>query len=569
MRLRTRFAVALVVVAVVLSVTTLVGFTLYRDAIVTQERTDLSRTSESVAGQLQAVLDEKREIVRLWAQNREVSGHGTARQDAALATFVRTTAFSGVSVMRANGTMAAIESRGLDERGERELVGRSFADRTYFQRAMDGETYVSDPVDAESGNLIVTISTPLVERGETVGTFNAAFHVREGDLSDVVRERSSGTRGVWVFSGDRTVLAGGPSPTAADSELTANATVASTGWTVTTTTTGGSLSSRLWTVTVLQASAFVLVLLSLAVFGGWLYREYVHNVERLQGGFDALVAGDYGTRVALSGATEWDSVGDQFNDLSETLAQRRSEVSVLNRVLRHNLRNAMTVVVGNADRIEARTDDEEVAADARRIRHRGESLLDLAEHARALESSFGTRDDEATARPVRAIVEEAVAVVADEYPNATLTANVNLGIDGDDSSDSTGGEVRVPRGDLVLVVLDELLRNGVVHNDGDRPTVELTVAADAETVRLAVSDDGPGLPPVERRVLTGSIVETATQHGSGLGLWLVSWLVARVDGEVDVSTAGGTTVTLALPRVAADSSPAVSQSSGVDVPAED
>jgi len=112
MRLRTRFAVALVVVAVVLSVTTLVGFTLYRDAIVTQERTDLSRTSDSVAGQLEVILGEKREAVRLWGQNRELRGHGTARQDAALAAFVRTTAFSGASVVRANGTMVAIEARG-------------------------------------------------------------------------------------------------------------------------------------------------------------------------------------------------------------------------------------------------------------------------------------------------------------------------------------------------------------------------------------------------------------------------------------------------------------------------
>jgi len=565
MRLRTRFAVALVVVAVVLSVTTLVGFTLYRDAIVTQERADLSRTSESVAAQLQVVLDEKRETVRLWSQNPEVRDHGTARQDESLGAFVRTTAFSGASVIRANGTMAAIESRSLDERSERGLVGRSFTDRAYFQRGLEGETYVSDPIDAESGTLIVTISTPLVEHGETVGTFNAALHLREGDLSSVVSDRSSGTRGVWVFSGDRTVLAGGPSPTGVDTELTANATVGTTGWTVTSTTSGGSLSSRLWTVTVLQAGAFVLVLLCLAAFGGWLYREYVYNVERLRDGFDALVVGDYGTRVALSGATEWDRVGDQFNDLSETLAQRRSEVTVLNRVLRHNLRNAMTVVVGNADRIETRTDDDEVAADARRIRHRGESLLDLAEHARALESSFGARDDEATSRPVADVVEEAVAVVADEYPNAKLTTDVNTDVGPD--TDSTG-EVRVPSGDLVLVVLDELLRNGVVHNESDPPAVELTVTADEAVITIAVSDDGPGLPPVERRVLTGSIVETATQHGSGLGLWLVSWLVARVDGAVDVSTVEGTTVTLTLPRVDADDS-SDSRSNGIEAPAED
>jgi signal transduction histidine kinase len=562
-RLRTRFAVALVVVAVVLSVTTLVGFAFYRDAIVAQERTELSRTSESVAGQLEVVLDEKRGTVRLWSRNPAVSDHGTGRQDAALGTFVRNTGFSGASVMRANGTMSAMESRGLDERNEQTLVGRSFADRSYFQRAIEGETFVSDPVDAESGTLIVTVSTPLVERGETVGTLNAALHVREGDLSSIVEGRSSGTRGAWVFSGDRTVLAGGPSPTATDAELTANATVGSTGWTVTATTTGGSLSSRLWTVTMLQAGAFVLVLLCLAAFGGWLYRESVHNVERLLGGFDALVAGDYGSPIALSGATEWDRVDDQFNDLSETLAQRRSEVTVLNRVLRHNLRNAMTVVVGNADRIEARTDDGAIAADARRIRHRGESLLDLAEHARTLDSSFGAHDDEAAARPVRDVVEEAIAVVADEYPNATLTFDVNL--DGDTGTAPAGSEVRVPSGDLVVVVLDELLRNGIVHNDGDQPVVDLTVSADPDTVRLAVSDDGPGLPPVERRVLTGSIVETETQHGSGLGLWLVSWLVARVDGKVAVSTVDGTTVTLTIPRVRAGDSPAA-RSGGVDVP---
>jgi signal transduction histidine kinase len=546
MRLRTRFAVALVVVAVVLSVTTLVGFTLYRDAVVAQERVELTRTSESVAAQLSAVLEEKRTTVRLWGETEAVAAHGTPRQDGALATFVRTTAFSGASVMTASGTMVAIESRGMNESSERALVGRSFAGRTYFQRALEGETYVSDPVAAESGNLIVTISTPLVVDGETVGTFNAALHVREGDLSGVVDQRGSTARGIRVVSGDRTVLATGPAPTAADAELTANATVAVTGWTVATTTTGGSFGSRLWTVTVLQAGAFVLVLLCLAAFGGWLYREYVHNVERLGDGFDALVAGDYGTRVALSGATEWDRVATQFNDLSETLAQRRTEVTVLNRVLRHNLRNAMTVVVGNADRIEDRTDDAEVAADARRIRHRGESLLDLAEHARTLESSFGARDDEATARPVGEVAEEAVAVVGDEYPGASVTADVRA-----DASDA-----RVPSGDLVLVVLDELLRNGVVHSDRDSPTVELTVTADDGAVTVAVGDDGPGLPAVERRILTGSIVETPTRHGSGLGLWLVAWLVGRVDGDVSVSTVDGTTVTLVLPR--ADDAPEAS-----------
>jgi signal transduction histidine kinase len=541
MRLRTRLALALLVAAVVLSATSLVGFSLYRDAVADQERGDLQRTSDGVATQLETLLDEKADVVRLWAQQPELEDHGTIEQRGSLSTFVRQTAFSGASVVAANGTMTGIYAEGLSREMETDLVGRSFRHRRYVCEALDGEMYVSDPVEADSGNRIVTVSTPIYGPSGVLGSFNAAFHLEEGDVVSVAGASATDTRGIRILANGSVVHAAGP--TNATDVLVANATVADAGWTVSAVETQSALDARLWPVTLMQVGAFVFVLGSIGVFGIWLYREYVGNFERLHGGFGSLVDGEYGTTVALPGATEWDELEGGFNELSETLARRRTEVTVLNRVLRHNLRNAMTVVVGNADRIAARADDDTVADDARRIRQRGESLLELADHARSVESSLDGPPDAATTRTVGGVFEEVVDGLAEEFPTADVRVQ------------SVPENVAVRGGDLLVVALDELVRNALVH--GDDPTVtlvasavdaEAAIDADEDRVRIAVGDDGPGLPAIERRVLTEPFVETPTEHGRGLGLWLVNWLVDRIDGDIDVTVADGTSVVVTVPR---------------------
>ena len=545
MRLRTRFAVALAVVALVLSATTLAGFFLYRDAVVTQEREELSRSSESVATQLDTVLAEKQRQVRLWVEAPSLTEYGSISQAERLSSFVRTTNFSGASVIAANGTMMALYSDGLSVDEQDRIVGGQFGDRAYFQRAMAGDTYVSDPVQAETDNFIVTVSTPLYEDDEVVATFNAAFHIDEGDLSSIVRANSGPSQHVRIVANDSTVYSAGSVPDGQTDVITADETVAGTGWVVSTTTTRAAFESDLLMMTVAQAVAFGLVLLSLAVFGAWLYREFIGNLERLHRGFGSLVAGEYGSTVALRGATEWTELEGQFNELSETLAQRRTEVVVLNRVLRHNLRNAMTVVVGSADRIVERTDEEATATEADGIRRRGESLLDLADHARAIETSLGARGEETVSRSLDAVVEEVVTTLAEEFPQADIR------------TERTDEPAELPNGDILLVVLDELARNAVTHNDAAEPTVRIDATVADGRATFTVADDGQGMPAVERRVLTEQFVETPTQHGAGLGLWLVNWLVRWMDGEVSVAVDDGTTVTVTVP---CDSDPALADS---------
>ncbi|PSQ47632.1 hypothetical protein BRD19_09035 [Halobacteriales archaeon SW_7_65_23] len=76
----------------------------------------------------------------------------------------------------------------------------------------------------------------------------------------------------------------------------------------------------------------------------------------------------------------------------------------------------------------------------------------------------------------------------------------------------------------------------------------VTVEAVPNAAEVRIADDGPGLDEAEREVLaTGT--ETPLIHGSGLGLWLVYWIVSRHDGDIETeTTSDGTTMTLSVPR---------------------
>ncbi len=100
------------------------------------------------------------------------------------------------------------------------------------------------------------------------------------------------------------------------------------------------------------------------------------------------------------------------------------------------------------------------------------------------------------------------------------------------------------------VAVEELLRNAIEHSDRATPSVEIRVETAAETVAVSVVDDGPGIPDMDRDVLETGLAIDDLYHGSGLGLWLVYWIVKRSSGSIDVSDADprGAAVTITVPR---------------------
>lgn len=212
------------------------------------------------------------------------------------------------------------------------------------------------------------------------------------------------------------------------------------------------------------------------------------------------------------------------------LANRDRLISVLNRVLRHNLRNDLNVVQGNAQMLEERTSGDEARL-ASNIESKTAQLLSIAEKSRELEKL--TRSVPVV-RPIDIvpIVAEAVTDIRENYP----AVEVSL---------STPDEAMSFAAPQLAEAVSELLTNAAKHGGND-PAIDVAVHRVGDRTTLQIKDNGPGLPAGERRILTDAN-ETALDHGSGLGLPLVYWIIANLDGEIEVTaSSSGTTVEVHL-----------------------
>lgn len=215
------------------------------------------------------------------------------------------------------------------------------------------------------------------------------------------------------------------------------------------------------------------------------------------------------------------------------LGTRERLITVLNRVLRHNLRNGMNVIHGTAGLLVDELNGSGQAK-AERIVTQSNDLIVLGEKARTLESivSDGTVPE---ARDVIPLVSEVAAELRERFPSADIPVA------------TPDQQEAVATRDL-RTALYELGENAIKYS-GDDPTVEFSVdrpAENAEMVVVTVEDDGPGLPEHEQQILHGRR-ETPLEHGSGLGLWIVYWVVTQSGGRITVDANDGTTIYIHLP----------------------
>ncbi len=231
-----------------------------------------------------------------------------------------------------------------------------------------------------------------------------------------------------------------------------------------------------------------------------------------------------------------------LQDITER-KERQQQLAVLNRVLRHNVRNAMNVIKGNTRLLSDVVDtDFQPRIDA--IEQRVENLEQLSNKAGTMRSLFDQGRQVTTVIEMEELLEEVSADFESKYPEADLTVAVFKSI-------SVQADVRLK------MALHELLDNAVDHNDSPEPDVTVTVAP-AESkppdswADITITDNGPGIHEDEWKAIESG-KETPLQHGTGLGLWLVYWTVSLLGGEITISGLdSGTRIVLTLPRPTGD-----------------
>ncbi len=190
--------------------------------------------------------------------------------------------------------------------------------------------------------------------------------------------------------------------------------------------------------------------------------------------------------------------------------------------------------MGYVDTSQRRTEDPEIEELLGSAQPKANDLVDAGDTARKIENTIPS----GTLSPMSIDFDSFLATLVGEFEKSHPRASV-----------STQCEVQSVEtdADILNSVLSELIENAIVHNGATDPVVRVEVTRQDEDIVCTVSDDGPGIPDYKISAVQ-TAEESALEHGSGLGLWLVNWGVMRLGGTVAfANTAQGTTVTVTIP----------------------
>jgi signal transduction histidine kinase len=221
---------------------------------------------------------------------------------------------------------------------------------------------------------------------------------------------------------------------------------------------------------------------------------------------------------------------DQYGELTRELVATQRRLNEVEQRQRQRLHDARSAVLGVAGATALLAESPLAGAvDAGNLRTLMTSELDRLERLLRIE------DDEPV---VEFDLAEATAAVVQARRLDGLVVDLDL-----------AGVRVIGRPRATATVLDNLLRNAHRHANGTHVLVAARTLSGCATI--AVTDDGPGIPPAEREAVLRAGVRgsQARGDGSGFGLYSAARAMAAQDGSltVDGDACGGTRIVLRMP----------------------
>jgi len=223
-------------------------------------------------------------------------------------------------------------------------------------------------------------------------------------------------------------------------------------------------------------------------------------------------------------------------DVSEE-KRREQQLQVLNRTLRHNLRNRLNVISAYSERIEDRGQNDEVPPEVQReaadITQAAQRIDEMGRTARRIEEVM--RSESTEVFELEDILNVAIGTVTQQYPSGEIDREIPTG-------------VTVEASPAIEDAFIQILKNAFQHNDPATTQVTIVAEVDSETVTIHIRDDGDGIPDHEIRALENGR-ESALEHASGLGLWFIKWTADASGGKMRIESGqDGTAIGVTLSR---------------------
>ena len=265
--------------------------------------------------------------------------------------------------------------------------------------------------------------------------------------------------------------------------------------------------------------------------GWYLSRRITKPVLALSDAADAVAAGHYGVTVSeVPGGGEISHLSTRFRDMASQLEQAEALERNFLMTVSHELRTPLTAIRGHVDALlEGVVEDEEtrthslevISLEAKRLERLVGDILDLAK----LDTHrFALRREEVE---MERLVDRAYSGFNEEARRRGIDYRRTI----------AASPVLETDGDRVLQIISNLLSNAFRWTpDGGRVAVAL-MQVDG-TIRVAVEDNGPGIPAEEQELIFRPFW-SRDGDGTGLGLAIAGELAAALGGQIELETAPG------------------------------
>lgn len=223
-----------------------------------------------------------------------------------------------------------------------------------------------------------------------------------------------------------------------------------------------------------------------------------------------------------------ESVGDSragsivvFRDVTDAktyedkLKTQRDNLQILNKVVRHDIRNKLQIIEGYADLLDEDIDSEHLDT----IKRQTDEAIKITVTARDLTKVMLRESSEYVEKNAGQAVEEEVSSLQEAHPEADVTV-------------TELDQASVQADDMLSAVFRNLLENSTLHNDKDEPVVDVSANRVDGIFRVEVADNGPGIPDDRKEKVFGEGEKGLESPGTGMGLYLVQSLVDRYEGDV-------------------------------------
>ena len=207
-------------------------------------------------------------------------------------------------------------------------------------------------------------------------------------------------------------------------------------------------------------------------------------------------------------------------EYEQDLEEANDQLRVLNRVLRHDIRNDMNLVLGWGKELEDHV-DEDGKQMLTQILDSGQHVVDLTKTLRDFMRVYGEEEaPKLTPIDIGNSLENEIRKIQEQYPSVVVDVSDEL------------PHIKVRANELIATVFWNLLQNAIKHNDKEVPKIEIGVEVNEETVTIQVADNGPGIPEEQRDEIFGRGESGLKDPDAGIGLYLVDTVLTQYGGDV-------------------------------------